>query len=307
MATISYVQRRPAHRRTQLQSRHSRRCSTPPSRSAPRAGVYEIVNNDGGPFQGFKVQFTRTSTARATSATSITDTDESKPSGTITGMNLRAPDGTIIAQVTPAPPGFGDAKLQDFYARLTNPNAETSKDAIFSALDNLFYNSNVINGSAVADHLTSYGNASGRHVRRRRQRRPVVARLRQPQARGRRRQRPYPRRGRNLRGPWRQCRRHAARPDRPTRWRSWDTSTNSTNVDVHEVHQHRRAALRRRSARSGAPWRGPRWAPRSELDGHRHCQPAVGADRPGFDATHRRTRRTTSASTRATTRPRRRA
>jgi Ca2+-binding RTX toxin-like protein len=124
-------------------------------------GVYEIVNNDGGPFQGFKVQFISNVNGSGNFSYVLTDTDELKPSGTIAVINLLAPNGTNIAQVMPGAAGFGDAKLEDFYARLTNPNAETPKDAIFSALDNLFGKADVIYGTAVADHLTNFGYGVG--------------------------------------------------------------------------------------------------------------------------------------------------
>jgi hypothetical protein len=125
------------------------------------SGVYEIVNNDGGPFQGFKVQFISNVNGSGNFSYVLTDTDELKPSGTIAVINLLAPNGTNIAQVMPGAAGFGDAKLEDFYARLTNPNAETSKDAILSALDNLFGKADVIYGTAVADHLTNFGYGTG--------------------------------------------------------------------------------------------------------------------------------------------------
>ena len=69
--------------------------------SAPPApGVYELVNNDNGPFKDFKVQFLSNVNGRG-NFTYVIDGNSGEvwPSGTITGMFLRAPDGTVIAQV----------------------------------------------------------------------------------------------------------------------------------------------------------------------------------------------------------------
>jgi Ca2+-binding RTX toxin-like protein len=124
--------------------------------------TYEIANNNGGAFNGFKVTFHSYVNGGAGDFTYANVGGVLKPSGTITGMFLRAPDGTVIAQVTTGTNTvFGDAKLQNFFARLTNPAAETPKDAIFTALDGLFSNTNQYYGSPVADHITSYGNAMG--------------------------------------------------------------------------------------------------------------------------------------------------
>lgn len=132
---------------------------TTPVTGATNANLYELINNNGGAFNGFKVQFTSNVNNGAGDFTYTTG----KPSGgTITGLFLRAPDGTVIAQVTIGTNTiFGNNKLQDFYNKLTNPGTVTSKDAIFSALNSLFNNNNVINGSPVADHLTAYGGSSG--------------------------------------------------------------------------------------------------------------------------------------------------
>jgi serralysin len=122
------------------------------------ASVYELINNDNGPFQGFKVQFT--SNVNGTGNFTyflIGETGELLPSGTITGMWLRAPDGTVIAQVTAGATGFGNAKLQDLYASLHSPNYDTPGKAISATLDSLFGNADVIYGSPVADHLTNFG------------------------------------------------------------------------------------------------------------------------------------------------------
>ena len=149
---------------------------TTPAVSNYTSNLYEIANNNGGAFNGFKVQFTSNLNGGAGDFTYTNVGAVLKPAGTITGMFLRAPDGTVIAQVTTgAATTFGDAKLQDFFARLTNPNAETSKDAIFSALDNLFYNRNTVYGSTGRRSSDVLRKCHGRHDRRRRQRRPVVA------------------------------------------------------------------------------------------------------------------------------------
>jgi hypothetical protein len=135
---------------------------TTPAVSNYTSNLYEITNNNGGALNGFKVQFTSNVNGGAGDFTYTNVGAVLKPAGTITGMFLRAPDGTVIAQVTTGTgTTFGDPKLQNFFTRLTNPSAETAKDAIFSALDNLFYNSNTTYGSPVADHLTGYGNNSG--------------------------------------------------------------------------------------------------------------------------------------------------
>jgi hypothetical protein len=126
------------------------------------ASVYELINNDGGALNGFKVQFT--SNVNGTGNFSyflVGETGELLPSGTITGMWLRAPDGTVIAQVTAGAAGFSNAKLQDLYASLHNPNYDTPGKAISATLNSLFGNADVVYGSPVADHLTNFGNGTG--------------------------------------------------------------------------------------------------------------------------------------------------
>src|SRR5262249_18039506 len=83
------------------------------------------------------------------------------PSGTVTGMWLRAPDGTVIAQVTAGAAGFYDSALAHFYSRLTDTSAEKPIYAILNALGNLFGNADYIPGSPVADHLTNFGAGVG--------------------------------------------------------------------------------------------------------------------------------------------------
>ena len=133
---------------------------TTPTVGAATAGVYQLVNNNDGPFNGFKIQFE----SNVNGGGDFIYTNVGgvmKPAGTITFLFLRAPDGSFIAAAGPGTTGFGNAKLQDFYAALTNAAAATPKDAILAALDGLFSKSNVINGSPVADHLTAYGSSVG--------------------------------------------------------------------------------------------------------------------------------------------------
>lgn len=127
---------------------------TTPAVSMATSGYYELTNNNGGSFNGFKIQF-------ASNLNDFTYGPDGKPSGTITFVYLRAPDGTYLASAGPGATGFGNQKLQDFYAALTNSNAPSPKDAIFAALDSLFSKSNAMNGSNVADHLTAYGTSAG--------------------------------------------------------------------------------------------------------------------------------------------------
>jgi Ca2+-binding RTX toxin-like protein len=126
------------------------------------AKLYEIVNNDSGPFKDFKVQLTSSANGGAGdfSYFILGETGEILPSGTISGITVRAPDGTIILEVTPGAAGYGDTKIENFYTRLTDPTAESPSEAIFFALNFLLIKSNVFEGSDIADHAVGFGPAS---------------------------------------------------------------------------------------------------------------------------------------------------
>ena len=116
------------------------------------AAVFEITNNDDGPFNGFRFRLT-------SSAGDFTYTNGIPTAGKIDGITVRAPDanGTIILQVTPGANGFGDQKLVDFHKLLFDPNTPIPESAIFAALNNLLSHSNVVQGSDIADHATGFG------------------------------------------------------------------------------------------------------------------------------------------------------
>lgn len=132
-----------------------------PNFGAINEDLFELVNNDGGQYQGFKVQFT--SNVNGTGDfTYLLDAGAIKPAGTITGIVLRAPDGTVIATATGGASGFGEARLDQIYSRLTNPAHLNPLDAAMSALNILFSKTDAITGTSAADHLTNFGGGGGR-------------------------------------------------------------------------------------------------------------------------------------------------
>src|SRR4029453_7662031 len=83
------------------------------------AKLFEITNNDEGPFKGFKFQFTSTTNNGNGDFVYVLTTPFKVLAGTIDSLVIRAHDGTAILQVTAGPAGFGDQKLDQFYNRLT--------------------------------------------------------------------------------------------------------------------------------------------------------------------------------------------
>ena len=116
--------------------------------------LFEITNNDAGPFNGFKVQLTSSANE---GAGDFAYTNGIPTAGKIDGITVKAPDGTIILQVTKGTNGFGDQDLVDFHARIFNPNAPTPDSAVFEALNNLLNKDNVVEGTDIADHATGFG------------------------------------------------------------------------------------------------------------------------------------------------------
>ena len=120
--------------------------------------LFEVINNEPGAFNGYKVQFTSNANGGAGDFTYLfSPNGPLEPHGTITGVTVRAPNGTIILEVTPGATGFDDQKLDHFFTRLINPAAESPSDAALSALGNLLRKVNLIQGSSIADHATAIG------------------------------------------------------------------------------------------------------------------------------------------------------
>ncbi len=110
------------------------------------ATIFEITNNSGGAFDGFKFQI-------ASTAANFTYSGTTPTAGTIGSVTVLAPNGTThIINVTAGANGFGDASLANFFNTL-----KSAFGGVEDALDRILGNSNVVNGDGVADHLTAFG------------------------------------------------------------------------------------------------------------------------------------------------------
>ena len=108
-----------------------------------------ITNDSGGVFDGFRFEL---------KGTNFAFTNGVPTAGTITSITVKAPTGTTqIIEVAAGAGGFGNTNLKTFFDGLKAANG-----GVFSALDNLLSASDVVTGSALADHLTVFG--AGAHT-----------------------------------------------------------------------------------------------------------------------------------------------
>ena len=114
--------------------------------TANTASLFEITNTGGGQFNGFRFQLT-------SSLADFTYIGTTPTGGTIDGIIVLAPDGvTHIIEVPDIGGPFADQDLDDFFAALTDPF-----EGPLEALDELLDSENTVNGSAIADHATTFG------------------------------------------------------------------------------------------------------------------------------------------------------
>ena len=120
--------------------------------TANTASLFEITNTSGGEFNGFRFQLT-------SSLADFTYSGTTPTGGTIDGIVVLAPDGVTHIIEVPDVGGPGtDQNLDFFFETLTNPDDFGIPFPLPNlALDFLLNSENTVNGSAIADHATTFG------------------------------------------------------------------------------------------------------------------------------------------------------
>ncbi|MEP0322943.1 calcium-binding protein [Bauldia litoralis] len=108
------------------------------------ATTFRIVNDTGGPWDGFVFEFT---------GSGFTYDGGNEPTvGTITGATLYQADGTtVVATITGS---IGTSSLSNIWSVL-------AADGSVDALDDLLANVDTYTGGASSDHITVFGNGAG--------------------------------------------------------------------------------------------------------------------------------------------------